>query len=274
MAGEISPVTKLDLAKTTAMLYISRNKWETRMWCVYAIYSKSTGKVYIGLTKRTIKARWTAHRFDAKHRTRNSDFHRDINKYGRSDFLISSQYETDSFERAAEWERYLIRIRNTKEPFGYNRNFGGSGYLPHTRKASELTKERMKIALRGRGPATAETRLKMSLAKKGKPLSAEHCAALSAAQRGKLKIATSIGMLKSALIGKAPESGYRGVRKANNGWMVRMKIEGKTHYFGTFPTKEAAAAVYRAEVERRIADLEAHQNALMLPTPQHASSPP
>lgn len=59
-------------------------------------------------------------------------------------------------------------------------------------------------------------------------------------------------------------SGVRNVYRSGDGWMARFKLDGVTHYCGTFATVEEASGVAKAErlrldVEKRQAALHANQ---------------
>lgn len=41
-------------------------------------------------------------------------------------------------------------------------------------------------------------------------------------------------------------SGFKGVTRHRDGWMAKIKLNGKTHYVGTFKTPEEASAAYAA----------------------------
>ena len=106
-------------------------------WIVYCHIHKATGREYIGLTKKTMLARWNHHVYMAN-RFKNgkpenmAHFPNAIRKYGKDAFehrILERDIHT--IEEANEREDYLIEERHTRDPqFGFNLMRGG-GSQPH-----------------------------------------------------------------------------------------------------------------------------------------------
>ena len=91
---------------------------------IYKITNNINGKIYIGMTYRTIQERWKEHQNDcSRKQTENRPLYRAMNKYGIENFSIEIIEKTDYPE---ERERYWIeRLGSFK--YGYNATLGGDG---------------------------------------------------------------------------------------------------------------------------------------------------
>lgn len=86
------------------------------------------GKKYVGQTRQTIKARWTAHRRASRQIDPKLVFSRAIKKHGYDSFKLEELASTDSEEHAHELERFWISyFQTTDRKLGYNLTFGGQG---------------------------------------------------------------------------------------------------------------------------------------------------
>ncbi len=115
----------------------------------YKVYKHTSpcGKVYIGITKRSVRGRWAN---GAGYRY-NKYFSRAIQKYGWDNFKHEVLFENLTEEEACQKEIELIsEYQATNPEFGYNIFLGGQ-------KGAEGLH------------LSEETRLKMSKTKKGKP---------------------------------------------------------------------------------------------------------
>lgn len=120
-----------------------------------------TGKRYVGITSKTIDARWKQHVSDAARHRSNSVLHAAIRKYGQEAFSLEQIGSCDTWEAACEMEKAEIASRGTFSPDGYNLTLGGDGLLgvKHSeefkafisevhkgRVVSDLTRERLRAA--------------------------------------------------------------------------------------------------------------------------------
>jgi group I intron endonuclease len=116
---------------------------------VYAHINKTTGKVYIGITKTNITRRWNRHVIESgKNNPKNSCyFHRAIQKYGKEDWhhIVLEVVECFSVEDAEACEIKWIEIyQSNNRLYGYNSTSGGkiNNLTPEVReKLSKITKE-------------------------------------------------------------------------------------------------------------------------------------
>ncbi len=82
-----------------------------------------SGKSYVGITKKTLAQRWTAHVWFAK-RKRGSALQGAIRKYGQESFELKVLVHAD-WKYLVELEPKLIRSLGTRAPRGYNITSGG-----------------------------------------------------------------------------------------------------------------------------------------------------
>lgn len=172
---------------------------------IYLVTNTVNGKLYVGQTVKTPKARWAEHVRDSR-RGCPFLFHRAIRKYGASAFEIQEVATATNQTQLDQLETSWIQQLDTMSPSGYNTKLGRQGHVTENVRArisatltgirrSDDTRRRMSEAKKGTIPWSAgkelssETKAKMSLAQKGRVVS-EDC-------RKKLSIA-NIGKTKSA----------------------------------------------------------------------------
>ncbi|MBQ9486614.1 MAG: helix-turn-helix domain-containing protein, partial [Selenomonadaceae bacterium] len=111
------------------------------------------GKKYVGQTVRPLETRFN------EHTRQNTFIGRAIRKYGKENFRYGVIKSCASKSEMDYWEKFFIAALKTKSPKGYNLTDGGTGF-------------------------TEEVRAKMSAKQKGVSRSLQHCANISAGQRG------------------------------------------------------------------------------------------
>ena len=174
-----------------------------RYGSIYKIINNINGKTYIGQTIRPIIQRFHGHCCCNK----KTAISLAIRKYGKDNFTIEELAVASNKEELNDLEKTLIKSHNTLAPNGYNIALGGNG----SGQASEATRQKMsqmrkgkpghnkgkhwkvlnppkeyksknlspetyaKIAYKNTGKTrTEECKLKMSLAKIGKPATWNH----------------------------------------------------------------------------------------------------
>ena len=120
---------------------------------VYLILNLVNGKKYVGQTVRPLETRFN------EHTRQNTFIGRAIRKYGKENFRYGVIKSCASKSEMDYWEKFFIAALKTKSPKGYNLTDGGTGF-------------------------TEEVRAKMSAKQKGVSRSLQHCANISAGQRG------------------------------------------------------------------------------------------
>lgn len=131
---------------------------------IYTLTHIESGRLYVGVTKSKLSKRWGQHLRDARLR-RTSVLHRAILKYGADAFRREVIERHDDDDVACARERELIALLNTRVPHGFNVAAGGRVRF----EVSAETRERIALKLRGR-EVSADTRAKLSAAKKGRKL--------------------------------------------------------------------------------------------------------
>lgn len=110
---------------------------------IYKITNLVNGKIYVGLTKKDLDARWVWHQKDARNNQSKSSYNRAlmraIRKYGADNFCIEQIDSAPSRAKAGELEVFWIRELKAKGKGGYNMTDGGEGVSGY-----ELTDERRK----------------------------------------------------------------------------------------------------------------------------------
>lgn len=119
---------------------------------IYKVTNNINGKIYIGQTINSLESRWKAHIITAyKH---NYSFPNAIKKYGKDNFKIEQIDSASSREELNNLEQYWIILLDSVNPIiGYNLTTGGNNNSVYSE----------------------ESKLKMSLAKKGKPSKKVDC---------------------------------------------------------------------------------------------------
>lgn len=133
---------------------------------IYLITNNANGKVYVGLTKHTADFRFAKHVIDARN-GRGKALYRDILQFGPERFKVETLCDAPDIDRANELEKmYIARYRSTDPAIGYNVLRGGSPDSVYSYTADV----RRRIGSIHKGKVlSAETRAKMSASKKGKP---------------------------------------------------------------------------------------------------------
>lgn len=139
------------------------------MGCVYLAISKTSKKVYVGQTIKSLKHRKEEHRHDSKRF--NYHFYRAIKKYGWEDFDWITIYESDDDEKLKKREITAIVIYDSYKN-GYNDTLGGDGPTKG-RKLSEEHKRKISEAHKGMRH-TEESKKKISEGHKGINQTEEH----------------------------------------------------------------------------------------------------
>lgn len=134
---------------------------EERKYCVYK-HTSPSGKVYIGITRQTLKRRWR----DGEGYKPCTYFYRAIKKYGWENFKHEILYDGLTQDEACKMEIELIeKYEANNKTNGYNCYVGGDvGPLGYS--------------------ASEETRKKLSKARKGKTFSEEHKRKISESRKG------------------------------------------------------------------------------------------
>lgn len=188
---------------------------------IYKITNLINNKIYVGLTRRSIKIRWLEHHSGTSPCVllRNA-----INKYGRENFKIETLEVVSDKDILAKKEIEYIQQLNSMAPFGYNLTSGGQN-------PKMTTETKLKIGIGNKGlKRSAETKAKISKAKKGIKRTPETIAKISASKRGK---ATNLNDPRSMkIICNETQTIFTSIRQAAkimglNDTLIALVLKGK-----------------------------------------------
>lgn len=145
---------------------------------LYKVTNKINGKIYIGLTTKSLERRWQQHCTPSN---TCSFLQKAIAKYGKQNFTIEELEQVMCPVVLSYKEQYYITKFNSLAPNGYNLTSGGEHSFKFShiviakiaaantgKKRTPEYKENCRQRQLGKIPSTT-TRAKMSAARKGKP---------------------------------------------------------------------------------------------------------
>lgn len=154
---------------------------------VYAIFNAANGKLYIGQHAGDNLEKYFAKNLTEAlaHRGGKKRLYNAIRKHGAKCFSVRSLHRASDKTELNRVEVAYIKLFGTQDPdLGYNIAAGGGGTLGI--KLSATTRSKMRSVRKGQ-PKSKEWAEKLSLAQRGRQLTAEHKSALSKGQTGKKK---------------------------------------------------------------------------------------
>lgn len=142
---------------------------EQKQWKVYVHTNILNGKRYVGVTsKENVNHRWS----NGNGYKENPHFYSAIQKYGWDGFEHTILFDGMSEKQAKEKERELIKFWHTQDPsYGYNMTSGGDG-TPDCHPSAE-TRHKLSIARRKEN-LSEETLARRSAGLRGRKFSEEH----------------------------------------------------------------------------------------------------
>lgn len=166
---------------------------------VYKITNTLNGMAYIGITTKTVDARWRGHLIQMR-QNNNRNLYVALRQYGLENFVIEQIESANSLEHLGELEAKYIKQYDCFGKNGYNMTVGGYGSMGHV--MSDAHKEKLRAALANKPPCSDETRKKLSVAAIGRKIpreaverqvakrtgikrTPEQCAAIAAGRIGK-----------------------------------------------------------------------------------------
>jgi len=129
---------------------------------IYKVTNLVNGKIYIGKTVFSLKARRTRHISDSKINSCKFAFHKALLKYGKDCFIWEVLESVIFHDLLFDLEKFYIKKFNCKIPNGYNMTDGGEGVAGYKCSAEHIRKTR-----RTGSHHSVETRRKMSESHKG-----------------------------------------------------------------------------------------------------------
>ena len=164
-----------------------------RTYCVYKHTNKVNGKVYIGITTKSPRARWD----NGKGYRGNRHFWNAIQKYGWDGFEHEVLAENLEATRAFEMEKILIaECRSNLSEYGYNHSTGGEGGHAGVVCSEETRRKLREANLGDKSPMwgkpgtmlgrkhSDETKRRMSEARKGHRKTEDWVRKIAEAQKG------------------------------------------------------------------------------------------
>ena len=150
------------------------------MGIVYKITNQINGKVYVGMTEKSLLERFKEHSSWARSRYYSVTLlFRAIRKHGPENFAIEEIARANSRADLAVLEmKYISELRSHLPDVGYNLTLGGDGGSPNAETRQKISKS-MKQAM------TQEVKERIASSLRGKPLSESHRKAISSGNNGK-----------------------------------------------------------------------------------------
>ena len=210
----------------------------------YLITHLPSGKVYVGITSRTLRQRWNEHLYESRRGRGVMTISRAIAKHRPSDFSIEAICSANSWENICAVESILIQQYDCRAPHGYNLRLGGEGVFGVPRTAESI--ERSAAKHRGK-PCHPNTRAAAIVYHRGRPKSAEMRAKVALAQTGTIRSVITRERISAAKMGQSCNVG------ASNGQAKLTEDQ----------VREALARLANGESQRSIArSFSIHFNAI------------
>lgn len=219
----------------------------------YKITNRVNGRIYIGITTKSVRSRWKAHLCNAFVKNVDYYLYNAMRKYGKDAFSIETLYEATSVKELLAVEKGLIAQYNSYATAnGYNQTLGGEGVFGlkwkpeaiekmrvrvrdwlsvpenhpmYGKKHSDESRRKMSESAKAKPPITEETRRKFSIAATGRKIPRE------AVERGRQK---RIGAKRT------PEQIER-IRLGRRNGKVPRKNRGNSKH----PTEHILNAIFR-----------------------------
>lgn len=194
---------------------------------VYKATCAANGKQYVGITVKSVAARWRVHVSDAAWRVKKSALARAILAHGAAQFTVEEICVAFGRENACLIERDMIAEYGTMAPFGYNLSSGGEGM--GRRVLSEESRARVSESLLKRW-ADPEFRARMIEAFQNRttpPSHIAHLRELAAKIKGRPRSADAAAKTSAALMGHSVSAETRAkmsaARKGKGLWTGEQK---------------------------------------------------
>lgn len=162
------------------------------MGIVYLVQNLINGKRYVGITKRTLEQRWLSHLSKVRQGS-TLHFHCALRKYNEVDFHKKILEEIDDEKLLGEREKYYIALFGSSDPmFGYNLSLGGEHGELNEQARKKISDRMMGNKCAAGKKWTEEHRQNYIKARtgvsngKGRKFSPEHRANISLATKGKI----------------------------------------------------------------------------------------
>ena len=218
------------------------------------------GKSYVGITAKTAAQRFSAHLGTAKKPGSTTALSRAIRKYGAEAVKVVTLAISNSWEYLQLIEKNAIRVFGTFGKGGYNMTLGGDGAVGVV--PGEATRLKMSLGKKG-VPLSPTAAAKLAATRFGRPVSPETRAKIGRANTGRRHLPDALVKIakNSARVGEATREkrrrsmllGSKGVTfdTQRGKWVAQLHIKGAHKYLGRFATEQEALAV-RTEAVRKL----------------------
>lgn len=146
----------------------------------YVIRCLIDGKIYVGITSRSLRQRWNEHLYASRKRHVRQTISSAIAKHGSQNFEIEAVCSARTWADICEAEKALIVQYDCLAPRGYNLRDGGEGVFGCKRSAESIEQS----AAKHRGKPCHPNTVAAAHLRRGVPKPAGHGAKVSAALTG------------------------------------------------------------------------------------------
>lgn len=146
---------------------------------IYKVTNKLNGKIYIGQTTQALKERWRQHCHRSPSQLGRSHLFNAIKTHGVENFEIVQIDTASGLEELNIKEATYIKALGSLSPAGYNLHPGGESKVCH-----ETTKELISKTMKKKDKASLFGGKRMNGAPRGRPVSPERRARISATMTG------------------------------------------------------------------------------------------
>jgi group I intron endonuclease len=227
---------------------------------VYKITNQVNGKVYIGITTKSIEERWRGHIAQCNQGNKRH-LYMAIRKYGIDNFVVEQIDSVDDEKTLGLLEQRYILEYGSFGKKGYNMCAGGIG--PRGLRHSKATRDKIKAKVANRPPVSEETRQKCRLASLGRKMTVESIEKRALQLRGKKRTEEQKANISTGRIGKGlKNTGARKYPKELLLSVLDMLKEGKTPTFVAALTGLSQPYVSRLKNNHRGVTLLGDRNAV------------
>jgi group I intron endonuclease len=184
---------------------------------IYKVTNKLNGKLYVGQTVQKLEHRWRDHIRGDNGKNTQSYLYRALQKHGKDNFTVEQIDTASTIEGLNVLEEFYIKKLNTLAPNGYNLLPGGENRRQH-----EDTKEKLSKINKGKiipnrwtgGNTTTPTediKAKISASLKGRPIKNR----MNGASKGRPVSAERRAMISATMTGQPQPWKYKAVIDSN-----------------------------------------------------------
>lgn len=175
------------------------------MFQAYIISCLIDGKVYVGITSRSLKRRWNEHLYASRKGNSPMTVARAIGKHGPDNFRMESICSARTWADICAVETVLISQYDSRAPNGYNLREGGEGSFGHGRTAESIERS----AAKHRGKPCHPNTLAASKAGKGRKKPQDFGAKIAVALTGKIRTEETKAKIRASWAAKRADGAFK-----------------------------------------------------------------